>query len=221
MKNRYNITFSQSDKLIVAWKRKVIAANQEEMTTLVKNAILEFIDKETFSDIGHIHFHPEQETVKKYDGFILQTARTPIISHWIEANKEAGLGVSEPIKLLLKQCIKVVPDNEPEYFPPKNNLKQKQDASNILETMRRTANKVSGKHANFIPIQQQTQTVTPEVIITPSNTQNESVNEKPTSFVEKKEINQTPKVNTAENPQVINGLYSLLPKVGGKKKSTN
>ena len=118
MENKYLITLSSSDKLIAAWKSKAIAAGQEKMSTLVKNAILTFIEKGEFLDIGHIHFNPDSVTVKKGDVISLQTVRTPIIRHWIEANLSAGLDISGPIKLLLSKCISIVPETEAEYFPP-------------------------------------------------------------------------------------------------------
>ena len=116
MKTRYNITLSESDLLIIAWKRKIMEAKPSEMSALIKDAILTFIETGTFIDIGHIHFNPEQEIFKKGNSIVLLTARTPIINDWINENVKEGLGISQPIKILLKECIKVVPEEQEEYF---------------------------------------------------------------------------------------------------------
>mgnify|MGYP003304533232 CR=1 FL=1 len=48
MKTRYNITLSESDLLIIAWKRKIMEAKPSEMSALIKDAILTFIETGTF-----------------------------------------------------------------------------------------------------------------------------------------------------------------------------
>lgn len=145
MKTRYNITLSESDLLIIAWKRKIMEAKPSEMSALIKDAILTFIETGTFIDIGHIHFNPEQEIFKKGNSIVLLTARTPIINDWINENVKEGLGISQPIKILLKECIKVVPEEEEEYFPPTRKATI-QNGEAILNIMRKNACKVGGQH---------------------------------------------------------------------------
>lgn len=199
MNNRYNITLSKNDKLIASWKRKAICAKQEEMSTLVRNAILTFIETGTFLDIGHIHFHPEDETVKLYDSIVLQTARTPIVREWIEANVADGLGVSGPIKVLLNECIKVVSDDVAEWFPPSNEGRKDKDL--ILSKMLKTASKVTGRNIEHESI---TKVSRSAPVLNDTTTKSKAVSR------------QEPQMND-DQKQIVSGLNSLLPQRAKKK----
>lgn len=211
MENRYLVTLSSSDKLIATWKRKALAAGQEKMTTLVKNAILTFIEKGEFLDIGHIHFHPDNVENIKNDTILLQTARTPIISRWIEENIDAGLGISEPVKLLLSKCIRVVPDTEKEFFPPpKNN--RKCNESSILRLMEENAKKITGRANSNVIIHSAiplSQTDEPEYKSSTHSETKNSLTKESTPTIEK---HSDSKESAPENNQVLTGLNSLLPK---------
>ena len=211
--NRYIITLSKSDLLIIAWKRKALKAGQEAMGTLVKDAILSFIETGEFIDIGHIHFNPEKETVTKGDSIPLQTARTPIINQWINANVEAGLGISGPIKLLLHECIKVIPDDEAEYFPPPH--KKRYNKASIFDKMRENAKKVKGSNYPLkeTPVLRESK-IPKESEVSQTVVYNKTTTD-PSSIAPQKE-NSTPVNN---NPQVINGLNGLLPKRASKSST--
>lgn len=204
MGKRYTITLSSSDKLIATWKSKALKANQEKMGTLVKKAILAFIESGEFIDIGHIHFNPDNVTVKKGDFIPLQTARTPIIDRWIEENRAAGLDVSSPIKLLLTKCIKIIPETEDEFFPsPKSSRMynetnmlhlMKANAAKISEQDNGTSNSIKAKHdikKNEAPLPESVTVPMPEI---------------------KSQDKAIPK-----SGQVVNGLNSLLPQRASKK----
>ena len=199
MKNRYNITLSQNDKLIASWKRKAISAKQKKMSTLVRDAIIAFIESGTFLDIGHIHFHEEEETVEAYDAIVLQTARTPIVREWIEANVAADLGVSDPIIVLLNECIKVVPDDVEEWFPPSSEGRKNKDR--ILSEMLKTANKVTGRNLDFEKI-------------------NKSSHSAPlvnTAMTKPKAAPQPESRLNEGQKQIVSSLNTLLPKRPNKK----
>lgn len=200
MKNRYNIALSKSDKLIACWKRKALQAKQEEMSTLVRNAVLNFIETGTFLDIGHIHFNPEEETVTPYDCIVLQTARTPLVREWIEANDSAGLGIGGPIKVLLNECIKVIAEDEKEWFPPPSKGVNG-NKSLILNEMLKTANKVTGRNLDYTNISR-----------SPRNTLSarESVLEQKSTPVREQTV-------SGEHKQIVSSLNSLLPQRAKKK----
>ena len=214
MENRYIITLTNSDKLIAEWKSKALAAGQEKMSVLVKNAILNFIETGEFLDIGHIHFHPDNVEVKKGNVISLQTVRTPLISRWIEENRAAGLDVSGPIKLLLSKCISVVPDTEKEYFPPPQGSRNYRE-SDIMSLMKANAAKITKQTGIDMASQSHTQfpkekkTETAEIKLTEPAMQSEE---------QKSEVRSS-KVSTKHpgNEQVRSGLNSLLPQRASKK----
>ena len=205
MEKRYIITLSSTDKLIAAWKNKALEAKQEKMSTLVKNAILNFIEAGEFLDIGHIHFDPDNVTVKKGEVIPLQTVKTPIINKWIEENRAAGLDVSGPIKLLLKKCIRIVPETEEEYFPPPRSS-HKYSETSMLHLMKANAAKISERDSNLV-VRPESQPV--EIKQDLSSSKPPVTKSTPEVIIQKK--------STSESGQVVNGLNSLLPQRASKK----
>ena len=213
MENRYVIRLSSSDKLLIVWKQKVAQQKKNAVAKLVKYAILNFIETGNFINIGRIHFHSENVTVNKDDTIIIQTVKTPLITQWIEANKAVGLGVSEPIKLILQECISIIPDTELEYLPVTLEESQ-QHKNNMLSIMRENANKVTKQGNSSVKksiIKEEGRNSAKEKeyeVIKPEISPKESASEGK---------NIVEKVSADSNNLVKTGLNGLLPKRATKK----
>lgn len=114
---RVSITFSRHDKLLIAWRDKAATCGHGTISFLVRKALVAFIEDNEFINIGKIHYNPDAIPYIPNDNFVLSIASNSIIQQWIQANVDNGLGKSEPIKYILRNCIEIIPDSEEEFIP--------------------------------------------------------------------------------------------------------
>lgn len=128
-----SIGIGKKDGVISKW-RSVVQEKEDRMVSyLVKQALLAFVQKGVFIEIGRIHYNPQYDHIEKKP-ITLWLQDSPELIQWSEALKEKNIPVTKAFKKVLLNCIKVIPENEEEYIPDYYDFMKTDDMLDLIKS---------------------------------------------------------------------------------------
>lgn len=105
------------DAAIARWSMLIRESWDGGQSYLIKRALIGYINARIYTCIGKVHCNPEIAASVKYGPICIWLKDSPQIVEWINSLTAAGLRPVVVMREVLRHCIEVVPEDEPEWVP--------------------------------------------------------------------------------------------------------
>ncbi len=119
---KISLTLCKKDEILKQWKSRVILEGNGILSFLVKQAIIAFITKNEFVEIGRVYMDMVPDASDDYGKINVSIMDSQIIQTWISSLTQNNIKPSDAIKTILKNSIKEVSSKEEEYIPTYSNF---------------------------------------------------------------------------------------------------
>lgn len=118
MIQRKLIKLSRRDGILLKWIACVSEQNSKKVNYLIKQALISYITKRKFIDIGRIHYNPSCEDGKLEPAVInLWVKDSQIIQEWLTSLNDNKINVSVMVREIIRKSISIIPESVETWIP--------------------------------------------------------------------------------------------------------
>lgn len=143
------------DAAIARWSMLIRENWDGGQSYLIKRALTGYINARTYTCIGKVHCNPEIAASVKYGPICIWLKDSPQIVAWTNSLAEAGLKPVVVMREVLRHCIEIVPEDEPEWVPSCLDQEFQMGMLDMLNTQYEQAMKKQVSATAAVPVQLQ------------------------------------------------------------------